>query len=205
MQAWYDAEVCRGRLDPNAGAEWQQAARACREADLAWDEAYAQRRAPEALLSDRFAREPAVAALRRANRLATDLQAAPLLAQVARLARGARIVLTDGTIPAPVAAGALTGLTPREREIVSYVAAGRTYREIAAPLSSARRLLLGLVPGHRPGRRSPGSGSALVQPQWSNTLCIATANHDEQSRTTSPGPSTTCSPARASTYGPRNR
>jgi DNA-binding CsgD family transcriptional regulator len=134
MQAWYDAEVSRGRLDPNAGKAWQQAAQACHEAELAWDEAYAQLRAAEALLPHRLAREPAVAALRRANQLAVDLQAAPLLAQVEALGRSGRIELTVAAVHKPAAAGALAGLTAREQEILSYVAAGHTYREIARTL-----------------------------------------------------------------------
>ncbi|HEY3261841.1 MAG TPA: AAA family ATPase [Pseudonocardiaceae bacterium] len=134
MQAWYDAEVCRGRRDPDAGAAWQRAAQACHEAQLAWDEAYAQRRAAEALLPDRASREPAVAALRRAHELAVDLQAVPLLAELAALGRGARVAVARGPGRVPNEAAALAGLTAREREVLSYVAAGRTYREIARAL-----------------------------------------------------------------------
>jgi DNA-binding CsgD family transcriptional regulator len=134
MQAWYDAEVCRGRRDPDAGAAWQRAAQACHEARLAWDEAYAQRRAAEALLPDRATREPAVVALRRAHELAVDLQAVPLLAELAALGRGARVAVARGPVQEPNDANALAGLTAREREVLSYVAAGRTYREIARAL-----------------------------------------------------------------------
>jgi DNA-binding CsgD family transcriptional regulator len=133
MQAWYDAEVFRGRRDPQAGAAWQRAGQACRTAELAWDEAYAHWRAAEALLPDRVAREPAVASLRRAHQLAGDLQAAPLLNQVAMLARSAR-VQTASPVRVPVDDAMLAGLTTREREILSYVAAGSTYREIARAL-----------------------------------------------------------------------
>jgi hypothetical protein len=52
MQARYDAEVPRGRADPAAAAAWQQAAQACAEGQLAWDEAYAWWRAAEALAKD---------------------------------------------------------------------------------------------------------------------------------------------------------
>jgi DNA-binding CsgD family transcriptional regulator len=134
MQAWYDAEVCRGRLDPNAGAAWQRAAQACHQAHLAWDEAYAQRRAAEALLPDRAARDAAVAALRRAYELAADLEAAPLLSEIVALGSGARVALTTDARPAPPAIGAMADLTAREREILGHVAVGRTYREIARAL-----------------------------------------------------------------------
>jgi DNA-binding CsgD family transcriptional regulator len=134
MQAWYDAEVCRGRRDPAAGAAWQRAGQACRTAALAWDEAYVQWRAAEALLPDRGSRAPAVAALRRAHQLAVDLQAAPLLARVTALARSARIPLIPSPVPLPAGDAILAGLTAREREVLSHVAAGRTYREIARTL-----------------------------------------------------------------------
>ena len=58
MQALYDAEVCRGRLDTAAGAAWLAAAAACHEGLLAWDEAYACWRAAETLLRDRADRGP---------------------------------------------------------------------------------------------------------------------------------------------------
>ncbi len=134
MQALYDAEVCRARLDADAGNAWMRAADGCHEGELAWDEAYARWRAAEALLPDRESREAGVAALRRAYELAVDLQAAPLLSEVEALARGARVPLTVEPVPLPVETAALSGLTPREREILGYVAAGRTYGEIARTL-----------------------------------------------------------------------
>ena len=57
MQAWYDAEVLRGQADSRAATAWRQAAQACRDGELAWDEAYARRRAAEALLQDRATRQ----------------------------------------------------------------------------------------------------------------------------------------------------
>ena len=76
-----------------------------------------------------------VAALREAHRLATDLQAVPILTQLEALARGNRIPLA-----APVAASRRTtrrtipNLTGREREILAHLVAGRTYAEIAKAL-----------------------------------------------------------------------
>jgi hypothetical protein len=93
MQAWYDAEVVRGRENPAAATAWQHAAHACADAGLAWDEAYACWRTAEALAKDRASRDAAAAALRRAYEFAVDLQAAPLLAEVKALAQGPRISL----------------------------------------------------------------------------------------------------------------
>jgi DNA-binding CsgD family transcriptional regulator len=134
MQALYDAEQCRGRLDPAAGNAWLTAADACQKGQLAWDEAYANWRAAEALAKDRTARDAAAAALRRAHELAVDLQAAPLLADVEALAQSARISLAAVDESQPSQTGVLPSLTPREREILAHIVAGRTYGEIAREL-----------------------------------------------------------------------
>jgi DNA-binding NarL/FixJ family response regulator len=134
MQAWYDAEVQRGQGNPAAATTWQHAAQACADAGLAWDEAYARWRAAEALAKDRTARDAAAVALRRAHELAVDLQAAPLLAEVRALAHSARISLAAVEESPRAEAVALPGLTPREREVLAYVVAGRTYGEIAREL-----------------------------------------------------------------------
>jgi DNA-binding CsgD family transcriptional regulator len=134
MQAMYDAEVLRGQADPAAAMAWCQAAQACADAELAWDEAYARRRAAEALLTDGSARQPGAAELRQAYELAMDLEAAPLLAEIQALARTARVQLTaPRTVPEDTVTG-MPGLTAREREILTYLVAGRTYGEIAREL-----------------------------------------------------------------------
>jgi DNA-binding CsgD family transcriptional regulator len=134
MQAWYDAEVLRGLSDPGAATAWQRAVHACADAELMWDEAYAWWRAAEALAKDRTARDAAAAALRRAHELAVDLQAAPLLSEVEALAHSARIALAAVDEGPPPKTDALPGLTPREREVLTHIVAGRTYGEIAREL-----------------------------------------------------------------------
>ncbi len=104
------------------------AAEACAEGEIRWDEAYAWWRAAEAA-QERPARD---AALRRAYALAVDLEAAPLLADIESLAGTARVSLDP--IGHGEAAASLPGLTRREREILTYVVAGRTYGEIATEL-----------------------------------------------------------------------
>jgi DNA-binding CsgD family transcriptional regulator len=74
-----------------------------------------------------------VSVLRRGVELAEELQAAPIQASLAELAASARIPLTRVTESAAVP-GAIPGLTPREREILTRVVAGRTYGEIAREL-----------------------------------------------------------------------
>jgi DNA-binding CsgD family transcriptional regulator len=134
MQAWYDAEVRRGQIHPTAASAWQHAAQAFADGGLPWDEAYAWWRAAEALAQDRTAREPATAALRRAHDLAVDLRAAPLLAEIEALAQSTRIQLATVDQTRASETEAIPGLTPREREILAHVVAGRTYGEIAREL-----------------------------------------------------------------------
>jgi DNA-binding CsgD family transcriptional regulator len=140
MAALTDAETSRAETsaaragqDRAAGA-WRRAAGLCAAAELAWDEAYCHWRAGQALLGDRSTRRAAAVALRRAHAMATDLEAAPLIAELTALATGARIPLTEVGEPAGDDRPPLPGLTTREREILGHVVAGRTYAEIAAAL-----------------------------------------------------------------------
>jgi DNA-binding NarL/FixJ family response regulator len=110
-------------------------ARISRSRGVTWDEAYASWRAAEALLSDRVHRDAGVSPLRRAHELAVDLHAAPLLAEVGALAATARVSLA-AVAPVEDAQGDAvpSSLTPREREILVHIVAGRTYAEIAHAL-----------------------------------------------------------------------
>ena len=134
MQAWYDAEVQRAE-GTDAPTVWVEAADACQDALLPWDEAYTRWRAAEALIADRTSRTEGAEALRRAHRLADDLQALPLLREVERLATAARVGLSTPrpVVEAPPTPG-LPGLTNREQEVLAHVVAGRTYAEIAREL-----------------------------------------------------------------------
>ena len=114
---------------------WVDAVRVLAETELAWDEAYACRRAGEALLhrGDGDDRRTAAQVLRRGHAVATRLGAAPDLDAIEALARAARIPLEAAADPGePSADGAR--LTRREREVLAHVVAGRTYPEIAGAL-----------------------------------------------------------------------
>ena len=71
LQALYDAELCRGRLDPSAGAAWLAAADACHEGLLAWDERIRAGGRREGRCPIGSTETPA-APLRRAHELAVD-------------------------------------------------------------------------------------------------------------------------------------
>ena len=151
MQALYDAEVLRAGGDPDSGKAWGLAADACARGDLPWEEAYALWRAAEAVVPDRGRRTEGGDLLRRAHRLAAELESVPLLHHLDGLARSARITIDPPTrsvsTPYDVVGAATTdtseqsgsghtiaGLTPREREVLALVTTGRTYAEIARAL-----------------------------------------------------------------------
>ena len=133
-RATWDAERARlaGCSDPVA---WSAAVKAW--ADLRWPHraGYAGWRHAEALLDEGRARE-AAAALRAAAEAAEGH--APLLAEIRKLARRARIPLGAVCRPAPGTSAATpagrSGLTDRELVVLRLLAAGLTNAQIGAEL-----------------------------------------------------------------------
>jgi DNA-binding CsgD family transcriptional regulator len=132
------AERARCLAEPDQPLLWDAAAKACAAAGLVWEEALAEYRQAQAILTTRGARAAASSALRRSARIASDLGARPILDDVTALARHARIPLDEPTSAeavVPVAFESVwTTLTSREREVLSHLVAGRTYAEIATSL-----------------------------------------------------------------------
>ena len=126
----------RARVDPSATAPvdaWQAAVDGLARVRRPYQRGYAFWRLA---LAQVIARDLAAAAgsLREASRLATDLGAAPLLAEVQATARRTRIDLRPPQELARPVLGAGGLLTPREREILGHLASGRTNGEIAKAL-----------------------------------------------------------------------
>jgi DNA-binding CsgD family transcriptional regulator len=127
--AVFAAEAARAAGRPDRAA-WDAAAAAWESLGQPYPLAYALLRAAGAAAAAGD-RDAAASRLQQAAGLAGQLRARPLLEQVSRLARRARVEIT-GTSPAGAAAP--FGLTGRELEVLRLVAAGRGNREIAAEL-----------------------------------------------------------------------
>ncbi len=130
------AELSRIETPPDE-RPWRDAQEAWRSLGDPLEAAYAGWRCAEALLIADGGRASAEASLREAFAVAVELGARPLLDQLRRLARRARIELEprppdgDGT---PSAALARFELTARELEVLALLGEGMTNREIAAEL-----------------------------------------------------------------------
>jgi DNA-binding CsgD family transcriptional regulator len=130
LRAWMakaEAEATRleGRFDP---ARWQAAVDAFSFGDV-YEVARCQWRLSEALLGSGD-RERAAAAAREAYQTAVRLGAAPLQAALEALGRRGRLGLGIGVPTEPK----LAGLTPRELEILRFLVAGKSNRQIAEAL-----------------------------------------------------------------------
>lgn len=135
FNALYAAELGRARNDAGNAAQWGATADALRDASLPWEEAYACRRAVEALLLHGHHRGPRAAEfLHRGLALAAQLEAAPVQSALELLAAQARIPLTPVKRTSLSLPARLPGLTPRELDILNHIVAGRTYGEIARAL-----------------------------------------------------------------------
>jgi DNA-binding NarL/FixJ family response regulator len=134
MSAAEDGRAAQ-RSDPEA---WERVAEIWREHHQPYPSAYALLRRAEALLFTRASSAVAAESLRHAGKVAGELGATPLLAEIADLAERARVRL-DAPEPAqPPAAPApddeLAALTARELEVLTELAGGYTNREIAQRL-----------------------------------------------------------------------
>ena len=139
----------KARVDGEAGPErWLAAVAAWEQASHPYPLAMARWRAAEALLArrgDRRDRDLAAELLRQGHATAVELGAAPLRAELERLARLGRVELAAGAAAAAdgqapdrpadaTAPAAGLGLTARELEVLGLVAEGRSNRQVGEAL-----------------------------------------------------------------------
>lgn len=121
-----------GSSDPQL---WALAAKQVEALDQPFIHAYARWREADACLSGQADRDRAQTALRAAHRISSSLGALPLAHAVERLARYARIELSEDTPssddqPQQASPSDQLGLTPREVDVLALVAEGKTNAQI---------------------------------------------------------------------------
>jgi DNA-binding CsgD family transcriptional regulator len=136
------------RPDP---AEWAAIAKEWAALGQPYPTAYAHLRHAEARFARRARSTAGADALRRAQRIVTELGATPLRAELARLAVSARVPIDTpvpaprraperdpaarpATVPDPQAIDELAELTDREMQVLNELADGHTNREVARRL-----------------------------------------------------------------------
>jgi DNA-binding CsgD family transcriptional regulator/tetratricopeptide (TPR) repeat protein len=140
------AELARleGKADP---AAWRGVAEAWDALGRPYPVAYARYREGEASIGTRGGRDDAEAAVRAAHATAVELGAAPLMLEIERLARVARIDLSAADQPgggagraqSETSAAGRLGLTEREEEVLRLVAGGWSNQQIADALFISRK------------------------------------------------------------------
>jgi DNA-binding NarL/FixJ family response regulator len=143
MAAMCRAEVARFD-ERDADQAWGAVAATFEAIDRPYPAAYARFRQAAAILRDRGSRPEAASALGSARATAARLGAAPMLGEIDRLARQARLEVAasdrptgvDGSTPT---SAATHDLTEREVEVLSLIAAGWSNQQIADALFISRK------------------------------------------------------------------
>jgi DNA-binding CsgD family transcriptional regulator len=173
-QALREAELARLRDLRDQSRLWAQARDACRQAGMLWEEATAAFRQGQTALAKQLPRAEAAQALRDAMAIAENLGAQPLRQDIQVTARTSHIGL-DSVGPTPSGSartdGKMTELTPREREVLAHVIAGRSNAEIAKALFISEKTISTHVSNIL---RKSGTSTRVEAAAWANRVAHQT-------------------------------
>jgi DNA-binding CsgD family transcriptional regulator len=133
--ALFAAESGRAAGVEDQISPWREAVAACAEAGLGWEQQVSSWWLACTLIESGASGSEAAALLRGIHDYAVQHSATPLLTRVEELAASVRISLASpSALPAAAVPAALSGLTPRETEVLAHLMANRTNAEIARTL-----------------------------------------------------------------------
>ena len=166
LQAVFEAEAARCAGGEGTSSVWERAVDRCEGAGMRWEAETSRLRWSQALAVERAPRSVVAAQVRTGHRFCLDVEAAALRKDFELLAQVCGIDLAAPAGPAPSSlAPPFDALTPREREVLSHLVAGRTYAEIAEALFIGEKTVSTHVSHllHKTGTQSRREVSVLFQ------------------------------------------
>ncbi|TCC46869.1 LuxR family transcriptional regulator [Kribbella capetownensis] len=133
-KALFEAEVARCKGLPGQAELWQRAVDACHLGTDPWQETVSRVRCARAELSEGAPASAVSQLLRDAHHRTLELGAEPLRREVETLARLARVDLREPVAMPAESPAPLAALTARERQILTYLMAGRSNGDIGREL-----------------------------------------------------------------------
>lgn len=135
VEAVFNAELARCEAVTATSRLWEEAVRRCEMAEMRWHAETSRLRWAQALAIEGAPRSVVACQVRTGHRFSADTGAKILKAHFEALAVVCGFTLDEAVVvPALATRPRFSSLTQREHEVLAYLVAGRTYRDIASAL-----------------------------------------------------------------------